>query len=169
MSRNTHFFAGRNFFWKHEVSHKEGIPNLGKLLVESLVWKKLRYPLKAKIYCFQVLEMRKVPTQSIEKRGRETRETSRQDDFFQTRETERRRKKGGKRQRSWKRKNEMGARRRGVRNGGRKGEEILNILLRFVSKKYHQRYGQHRDINCFHCTLPTLLKPLTLFTLFEQL
>ena len=89
--------------------------------------------------------------------------------FPETPETERRRKKGGKRQRSGKRKNEMGARRRGVRNGGRKGEEILNILLRFVSKKYHQRYGQHRDINCFHCTLPTLLKPLTLFTLFEQL
>ena len=51
---------------------------MGKLLVESLVRQKLCYPFKAKIYCFQVLEMRKVPTQSIEKRGRETRETSRQ-------------------------------------------------------------------------------------------
>ena len=55
---------------------------MGKLPVESLVRKKLCYPLKAKIYCFQVLGMRKVPTQSIAKRGRETRETSRQD-FFQ--------------------------------------------------------------------------------------
>ena len=51
---------------------------MGKLPVESLVRQKLCYPFKAKIYCFQVLEMRKVPTQSIEKRGRETRETSHQ-------------------------------------------------------------------------------------------
>ena len=82
VAKYAFFLQGEIFFWKHEVSHKEGIPNLGKLLVELLFRKKFRYTLKVKIYCFQVLEMRKVPTQSIEKRGRETRETSRQD-FFQ--------------------------------------------------------------------------------------
>ena len=79
--------------------------------------------------------MRKVPTQSIEKRGRETRETSRQD-FFQRPQRQREgERKAGNVKDPEKEKNEMGAGRRGVRNGGRKGEEILNILLGFVSKK----------------------------------
>ena len=134
VAKYSFFCREKQLFWKHEVNNKGGLPNLGKLPVESLVRQKLCYPLKAIIYCFQILEMRKVPTQSIEKRGRETRETSRQG--FSRDPRDREKEKGGQETSKIlkKKKNEMGAGRRGLRNGGRKGEEILNILLGFVSK-----------------------------------
>ena len=132
---------------------------MGKLHVESLVQKKLCYPLKAKIYCFQVLGMRKVPTQSIAKRGRETRETSRQD-FFQRPQRQREgERKAGNVKDPEKERNEMGAGRRGVRNGGRKGEETPNILLGFVSKNTIRDAGSTAApylhclsrLHCLHC------------------
>ena len=58
-----------------------------------------------------------------------------------------------------KERNEMGAGRRGVRNGGRKGEETPNILLGFVSKNIIRDAGSTAALylhcwnrsHCFHC------------------